>query len=103
MGFYYLPKGNKVQICKTYFRDLFKLDLNKAPPINFDAAIQIQWHLKEMVEDENQTLDRFAIELGKKYLKEWEIFKKQRDEKITKVINKLFNAIKEGKKQKTLL
>ncbi|MEM5867286.1 MAG: HincII family type II restriction endonuclease [Candidatus Aenigmatarchaeota archaeon] len=104
VGFYYLPiEGNRVQIRKCYFRDLFKLDLNKAPPINFDAAIQIQWHLNEMVEDENQTLDKFAIDLGKKYLREWENFREKRDEKIKKVIDELFKAIEMSRKQRTLL
>jgi hypothetical protein len=104
VGFYYLPReNNKVQICRSYFKDLFKLDLEKAPPINFDAAIQIQWHLAEMVEDENQTLDGFAIKLGRKYLSEWESFKKQRDEEIRKLVNDLFKAIKKGGKQTILL
>lgn len=95
VGFHYLPKEeNKVQIRNAYFKDLFKLDLERAPPINFDAANQIQWHLNEMVENQNQTLEDFAIKLGEKYLKEWKEFMKRRDEKVEKIVKKLKDAIR---------
>jgi len=102
-GFYYIPIGSgKVRIEQSHYRDMFKLDLEKAPPINFDAAIQIQWHLGDMVEREKQTLDEFAKELGEKYLNEWKSFKKRRDEKMEKIVNKLFSAIERNHAQKKL-
>jgi hypothetical protein len=65
VGFYYNPIGNgRVRIVNCRFVNMFKLDLEKAPKINFDAAIQIQWHVGDMVEREDQTLEEFAQKLA---------------------------------------
>jgi hypothetical protein len=95
VGFYYNPIGNgKVKIISCRFLNIFKLDLEKAPEINFDAAIQIQWHLCDMIEREEQTLEEFAQKLASKYLTEWKAFTQRRNEKLERIIQRLLNAIK---------
>jgi hypothetical protein len=75
IGFDYNPLGEeKVRIEQCHFKNLFWLDLKKAPLINFDAAIQIQWHLKDMIEIENQAIHEFAENLAYKYRNEWKTF-----------------------------
>jgi len=101
VGFYYNPMGEgKVKIVKCHFVDMFKLDLDKAPPINFDAAIQIQWHTGDMIERGEQTLEEFAEKLAEKYQTEWKSFIKRRDEKLERIIERLINAIHNVQTQK---
>lgn len=95
VGFYYEPIGNgKVRIVQCHSIDLLKLDLDKAPAINFDAAIQIQWHLGQMIESKGQTLEEFAKKLANKYLDEWESFTNRRSKQMKSIAKKLFSAIK---------
>jgi len=97
VGFDYNPIGkDKVRIRQCHFKDLFRLDLDEAPELNFDAAIQIQWHLGDMIEDEKQALEEFAVKLAEKYRTEWKDFTKRRDKKLEEIINKLFSAIKKS-------
>jgi len=101
VGFYYNPIGNgKVRVVNCHFINMFKLDLEKAPEINFDAAIQIQWHVGDMVEREDQTLEMFAQKLAEKYWTEWKAFTKRRDEKLERIIQSLMSAIKNARIQK---
>jgi hypothetical protein len=94
IGFYYQPsRNNKVEIVRCYFFDLFKLDLEKAPKINFDAAIQIQWHLCDMKEIKDLTLAEFSSKLVNKCTTEWNAFIKRRDEKLKKLTQRLLKAI----------
>jgi hypothetical protein len=101
VGFYYNPIGNgRVRIVNCHFINMFKLDLEKAPEINFDAAIQIQWHVGDMIEREDQTLEMFAQKLADKYWTEWKAFTKRRDEKLEGIIQSLMSAIKKARTQK---
>ncbi len=94
VGFDYTPLGGgEVRIEKAHLRNLLKLDLDKAPPINFDAAIQIQWHLNKMIERKDQTLDEFAERLSEKFQAEWKLFTARRDKTLNEVITRLDNAI----------
>jgi len=99
---YYRPRPGIAKIHKAIFRDLFKLDLSKAPSINFDAAIQIQWHVEEMIEDPSLTIEKFAIILARKLLDEWERFYQKRDRKIRKLTEELLQAIRNSCRQSTL-
>lgn len=47
----------------AYVRRLSRLDVSKIPQLNFDAALQIQWHVEAMVE-KDQTPMAFARELA---------------------------------------
>ena len=99
VGFDYIPMGGgKVRIEQAHFKSMLKLDLEKAPPINFDAAIQIQWHLNDMVEDETQSLGDFAKKLANKYRDEWKTFTNRRTDKLENIIKKLLPAIEKVEK-----
>jgi len=76
---YTLVSGSKARVDGCHLRDMFKLDLSKAPPINFDAAIQIQWHVRDMVEATNMTLDEFSRQLVNKVTTDWRKFSKKRN------------------------
>jgi hypothetical protein len=103
VGIYYSIKDNIGRIVDIYVKDFFKLDVNKMPPINFDAAIQIQWHVRDMVE--NSTIDRitFLENLAKKYLIEWQKFMRERTKDIENLINELNNLIEVYRKQRLKL
>jgi len=103
IGFDYIPVGNgEVRINQAHCKDLFALDLDKTPSINFDAAIQIQWHLRDMVEREDQTLEEFARGLANKYLDDWKAFTNRRDKQIEEIVEKLLAAIKKSHAQKRI-
>lgn len=57
IGVDFSPKLEYADVKKTYIKDFFKLDVGKIPQINFDAAIQMQWHVDEMVEIEQNKYD----------------------------------------------
>jgi hypothetical protein len=102
VGFYYQPLPNKkVKIIRCYFLDMFKLDLEKAPEINFYAAIQIQWHLHDMIENKDQTLAEFALKLANKYVTGWSAFVKGRDEKLKRLVQRLRKAVEKTNNQKS--
>lgn len=75
-------------------KDLFKLDVSKIPQINFDAAIQIQWHVENMVEKE-QTKIEFIKNLSESFLEQW----KKHSERKTKKYNALVKEIGEQLKE----
>lgn len=101
VGFYYNPiRNGRVRIVSCHSVNMFKLDLDKAPEINFDAAIQIQWHLGDMIEREEQTLEDFAKKLADKYWGEWKAFTQRRDKKLEGIIQRLLSAIKKVHTQK---
>jgi hypothetical protein len=104
VGFDYNPlEEEKVRIRQCHFKNLFWLDLDKAPPINFDAAIQIQWHLRDMIECEEQTVEDFAQKLAYKYRAEWKAFVNQRNEKLERFVEKLLSLIRENLLKRRML
>lgn len=76
-------------------KDLFKLDVEKIPQINFDAAIQIQWHVIDMVEKE-QTKIEFIENLSSMFIQKW----KRHSESKGKKYEKLVDDIKKGISQR---
>jgi len=70
--------------------DLFRLDMTKIKQINFDAAIQLQWHVRNMIE-KDQTRLELIKEFADEFLSAWEShtekktkkYKEMRDEIIT--------------------
>jgi hypothetical protein len=103
VGIYYSIKDNIGHIVDIYVKDFFKLDVNKMPPINFDAAIQIQWHVRDMVE--NPAIDKitFLENLAKKYLIEWQKFMGERTKDIENLIDELNKLIEVYRKQQLKL
>jgi len=50
VGVSWRQENHEIKFKSIEVRDLFALDLDQLPTINFDAAIQIQWHVSDMVE-----------------------------------------------------
>jgi len=89
LAFYYRRRDSEhVVIESSCFRDLFKLDLSRAPSslINFDAAIQIQWHVMDMQMREDQTVKGFAKELANHCEREWRDFSKERTKRLREIV-----------------
>jgi len=103
VGIYYRIDNNNAHIIEMHVKDFFKLDVNKMPPINFDAAIQIQWHVRDMVEDPAIDKLTFLENLAKKYLNEWQRFVGERTRNIGSLINELNKLIEAYRKQQTKL
>ncbi|MFX1487230.1 MAG: HincII family type II restriction endonuclease [Promethearchaeota archaeon] len=62
-------------------RDFFCLDLSQIPTINFDAAIQIQWHVADMVElDPPPPRLDFVREFVETLNQQWKLFIHRRNE-----------------------
>lgn len=78
VNYHTTEKGGK--IVGIYVKDLFKLDTSLIPQINFDAAIQIQWHVENMIEKE-QANKEFALNLSDEFIKRWEKHSKQKQNK----------------------
>lgn len=71
-----------------YIKDLFKIDTSKIPQINFDAAIQIQWHVENMIEIEQNNED-FALRLSEEFIKRWKKHSRHKEEKYTQLVQKI--------------
>jgi hypothetical protein len=99
VGIYYSTKDNHVYVIDVHVKDFFKLDVTRMPQINFDAAIQIQWHVRDMVE--NPAIDKltFLENLAKKYLIEWQRFVGQRTKDVESLINDLNKLIETYREQ----
>lgn len=83
-------------IKEIHAKDLFLLDISKIPMINFDAALQIQWHVKDMVEIPDQTKIDFIRDFVDQFITSWEQHKTSKDEKyklLAKDIRKLIKSI----------
>lgn len=78
-------------IQNVHVKDLFKLDVSKMPAINFDAALQLQWHVSEMETLPNQTNREFVSNFTEKFNADWIEHKEHRDRRVlskTKAIQK---------------
>jgi len=89
IGIYYKRYEGYSKIVGIYVKDFFKLDVTKIPVINFDAAIQIQWHVKNMIEREDIDKLSFIESLANEYLKRWQEFVKRRTIKLEETVNEL--------------
>jgi len=77
----------------VHIRDLFLLDLSKLPQINFDAAIQIQWHVKDMIEIVQDKFT-FVEKLADTFMEQWQRHAKSKQEKYEKLAKNLKDCIK---------
>jgi putative N-acetylmannosamine-6-phosphate epimerase len=87
IGIYYRQSENHTIIEDVYIKDFFKLDVKKIPVINFDAAIQIQWHVKDMVEIEDQDKLTFIEKLADTFMEQWQGHVKGKQEKYENTRN----------------
>jgi len=96
IGIYYEKKDSHAYISQDeiYLKDLFKLKVSEIPEINFDAAIQLQWHIKEMKEDPGQTKEKFIKDLALEVQERWEAFSKRRTSEFANLVNGILEKLK---------
>lgn len=87
---YNAEEGGKIE--RIYVKDLLKLDAMSIPQINFDAAIQIQWHVEDMIEV-NQKKQDFVLTLAKEFIRRWEHHIKTKQIKYKKLTDKLIKML----------
>ena len=102
IGIYYKKGKEYSEIREVHVKDFFKLDVTQIPEINFDAAIQIQWHIKNMVEINNIDKLTFVENLAKEYAKRWKEFSKRRTQNIEETVKRLEDLITKIRNQKRL-
>ena len=79
---------------EIYLKDLFKLKVFKIPEINFDAAIQLQWHIKEMEENPEQTKEKFIKDLAIEVQKRWKEFSERRTREFDDLVNSILSILR---------
>lgn len=85
---YSLEDKKTAFVGEIFVKDLFKLKLSELPQINFDAAIQIQWHVKDMVET-TQDREQFIQELGDTFIQQWNAHSAAKTTKYNKLVSRL--------------
>lgn len=94
IGLSYSIEENIAKVETIDIRDLFLLDLNSLPQINFDAAMQIQWHVHSMIE-KKQTKLEFIDSLTNSFLSEWIKTRDRKNEKFEKLAHEIKELLKE--------
>jgi len=94
VGAGYTTEEAGAAIASTNVRDLFLLDLSELPQINFDAAIQIQWHVKDMVEMSEQDKLTFIESLADTFEEQWQRHVGGKQEKYEKLTGPLKELVK---------
>ena len=90
----------QAQVEDIIVKDLFKIDVSKITQINFDAAIQIQTHIEDMVEIE-QTKAQFIKSLSSRFIQDWQHHRDKKEEKYVKLYDEI-NALLRNKRSVTL-
>lgn len=90
VGYHFID--SKARILEINIKDLFRLDTSQVPQINFDAAIQIQWHVSEMVEKE-QTKVEFIQNLSATFLQQWRKHSQGKERKYSKLVSDITDAL----------
>lgn len=101
IGIYYKSLNGSARVERVYVKDLFKLDVTRIPVINFDAAIQIQWHVMNMVERPDIDKLIFIESLADEYLKRWQMFVNKRTSSLQNLVKDLKELVKELKQCST--
>jgi len=92
VGVGYMVEKSIANVQEVNLKDLFKLDTSRIPQINFDAAIQIQWHVKDMVEIK-QTKKEFIKNLAKTFLEQWRRHAQGKEQKYAKLVQGIEKAL----------
>jgi len=93
LGVDYTVHGSVAVVDKVHIRDLFLLDLSKLPQINFDAAIQIQWHVRDMNEIQQDKLT-FVENLAKTFISQWKAHSERKEAKYGTLVEKIKKLVK---------
>jgi len=96
LGVYYSASEKGAEASSVFIRDLFKLDTSQIPQINFDAAIQIQWHIEDMVEIQ-QSKPEFIKRLAETFITEWRTHSRSKTKKYEKLVGEISHLIKSYK------
>ena len=88
LGVDYTTAGDQATVNNIHIKDLFKLDVTEIPQINFDAAIQIQWHVKDMKEIK-QTKKEFILKLSNEFIKRWNHHSSAKQEKYEELVKNI--------------
>jgi hypothetical protein len=97
LGVYYAVTSEGAIVNEVHLRDLFRLDLDKLPQINFDAAIQIQWHVKDMVEIEQDKLT-FIESLADTFINQWRNHSGRKEEKYEGLVGNVKTLVSRMRK-----
>ncbi|MHC1611345.1 MAG: HincII family type II restriction endonuclease [Candidatus Methanospirareceae archaeon] len=92
IGVGYATSKNGTIVTNIHTRDLLLLDISKLPQINFDAAIQMQWHVKDMVEIEQDRLS-FVENLADTFMMQWKSHVKGKQERYESIAENLKEVI----------
>ena len=92
LGVYYTVTSGGAIADDVHVRDLFMLDLDKLPQINFDAAIQIQWHVKNMLEIEQDKLT-FIESLADTFIEQWRNHSGRKEEKYESLVGSIKTVV----------
>lgn len=85
-------EGTSAIVESIHVKDLFKLDLSRLPLINFDAAIQIQWHVRNMVERDQSKIE-FVRNLAQTFLNQWNHHATSRTQKYQRLVREIVESI----------
>lgn len=92
LSVYWHEDGNKMQLEDVAAKRLTKLKVEKIPRLNFDAAMQIQWHVRDMEEIENQKALDFARELSLSVVEKFAAHAERKTRKFQKLAERLGNS-----------
>lgn len=92
IGVSYATSKDGTIVTNIHTRDLFLLDISELPQINFDAAIQMQWHVKDMVEIEQDRLS-FVENLADTFMVQWKSHVKSKQERYGPIAENLKECI----------
>lgn len=84
--------ASTAEIKSIMIKDLFKINTDKITQINFDAAIQIQTHIKDM-EEIPQTKKEFIKNLSELFIKTWHRHTNQKTRKYENLVEEINSKI----------
>jgi len=86
--------NTETQTCeRTHVKDLFMLDVDHIPQINFDAALQIQWHVSHMKEV-RQSKEDFMRHFVERFETDWKRHAKTKSEEFEGLIESIRRELK---------
>lgn len=91
LGVEYHVDETETLVENIHIRDLFSLDLDSLPLINFDAAIQIQWHVHNMVE-KTQSKREFMGNLAGVFMEQWSKHSSGKTKRYEKIVSEILEA-----------
>lgn len=81
--------GDTLELRAAHVKRLTKLNVQKIPKLNFDAALQIQWQVESMVEVPDQTPLEFARDLANRTMRDFQVHVTRKTQNFTRLAEKL--------------